>query len=125
VKGVYSKYMSKFIEYWKSKIIGKNENSPSFRRMLAKKIDRKQLKYVSERIGDEEIVIGHKGYIVCVEDELSISAENGTIFRAKIDTLKMNELLSLEGIILTGNDLSQEGKERCVIAYYTYYRKVD
>jgi len=35
----------------------------------------------------------------------------------------MSELMSLEGVILSGPDYEQGGKERTVIAYYTYYRK--
>ena len=117
--------MFKFISVWKSRIIGKNENKPAFRRQLAKKIDKSELKYVSERVGDEDFVIGHKGMVYVREDELIVAADGGTLFRAKIDTLRMNELLSLEGIILTGCDLENDGHERSIIAYYTYYRKIN
>ena len=117
--------MSKFIDYWKDKFAGKNENSPAFRRNLAKKINSSSLKYVSERLDDEETVVCHKGYITVIGDELEISGvDKGAVFRAKIDTLSMNELLSMDGIILTGFDILS-GRERSIVAYYTYYRKVD
>ncbi len=118
----------KLIDYWKDKFIGKNENSPAFRRRLASQLDKKQLKYVSERIGDDDFVIGHAGYITLNSDHdelLVTSNDSGTLFRAKIDTLKMNEFLSLDGIIFTGEDIEHDNRERCVIAYYTYYRKVE
>lgn len=117
--------MSKLIDYWKSVFIGKNENTPAFRRAFAKKLDKKQLKYVSERIGEEDCVIGHAGYILVKEDELVVTAEKGTLFRSKTEETSMNEFLSLEGVILTGRDLEHDGKERRVICYYTYYRKVE
>lgn len=117
--------MSKLIDYWKEKLIGKNENSPAFRRRLAGKLDGRALKYVSERVGDEDSVIGHAGYLSLSGDELSVNAESGILFRAKVDTLRINEFLSLEGVILTGADLEHDSRERCVIAYYTYYRKVE
>ncbi len=117
--------MFKFISVWKSWIIGKNENKPAFRRQLAQKIKNKELKYVSERIGDDDFVIGKSGKIDIKGNELCVLSQNDIIFRAKIETLMMNELLSLEGIILTGKDLENNERERCIIAYYTYYRKIE
>lgn len=102
-----------------------NENSKRFRRDMAKKIDGKKLKYVTERIDEEESVIGREGALICKEDELLVYSSSNVVFRARIDELLMNELLSMEGIILTGSDLEHGGVHRSIIAYYTYYRKVD
>ena len=117
--------MSRFTDFWKEKFAGKNENSPAFRRRMAQKINSSRLKYVTERKNDEETVLCRTSYISVSGDELMINSESGTVFRAQIDSLAMNELLSMEGIILTGADLEHGGEERCIVAYYTYYRKVD
>lgn len=113
--------MFKFIKQF---TVSKNENARSFRRDLAKQLDGRKIKYVTERIGDEEYVVGKEGSIIRKNDELIVFSSGSTVFRAKIDTLQMNQLLSLEGIILTGDDLEHGGNQRCIIAYYTYYRKV-
>lgn len=102
-----------------------NENSKRFRRDMAKKIDGKKLKYVTERVDEEESVIGREGALICKEDELLVYSSSNVVFRARIDELLMNELLSMEGIILTGSDLEHGSIHRSIIAYYTYYRKVD
>lgn len=106
-------------------MVSKNENSKSFRRDMAKRLDGRKIKYVTERIADEDYVIGKEGAIIRKEDELAVLSTDDVVFRAKTDTLQMNELLSLDGIILTGEDLEHDGKQRCVVAYYTYYRKVN
>jgi len=114
--------MFKFI---KNLTRSKDENSKSFRREMARQINGKKLKYVSERINDEDYVVGHEGALIVKEDQLLVYSSADVVFRAKIDDLRMNEFLSKEGIILTGEDLEHDGKMRSVIAYYTYYRKVD
>lgn len=114
--------MFKFIKQF---IVSKNENARSFRRDMAKQLNGRKLKYVTERIGDEDYVIGKEGFLIRKNDELAVLSTDNTVFRAKTDTLQMNELLSFDGIILTGEDLEHDGKKRCVIAYYTYYRKVN
>ncbi|MHB1154118.1 MAG: hypothetical protein ACYCWE_12875 [Eubacteriales bacterium] len=114
--------MFKFIKQF---TVSKNENARSFRRDMAKQLNGRKLKYVTERIGDEDYVIGKEGSLIRKDNELLVLSCDNIVFRAKIDMLQMNELLSYDGIILTGEDLAHEGKKRCVIAYYTYYRKVD
>lgn len=114
--------MFKFIKHF---TVSKNENSRSFRRNLAKQLNGRKLKYVTERVGDEDYVIGKAGSLIRKDKELVVYASDQIVFRAEIDQLQMNELLSLEGIILTGADLEHQSKNRSVIAYYTYYRKVD
>jgi hypothetical protein len=113
--------MFKFIKQF---TVSKNENARSFKRDLAKRLNGRKLKYVTERIDGEDYVIGKEGSLIRKNKELLVIASENIVFRAAIDTLQMNELLSHEGIILTGEDLQHDGKQRCIVAYYTYYRKV-
>ena len=113
--------MFKFIKQF---TVSKNENSRSFRRDMANRLNGRGLKYVTERKDGEDYVIGKEGSLVRKGDELIVLSSEGVVFRSKIDSLQMNELLSLEGIILTGEDLDHDGTNRCVVAYYTYYRRV-
>lgn len=101
----------------------KNENSKRFKSDMAKHLDGRHIKYVTERIDDVDSVIGKEGALIVKDDELLVYSSADIVFRVKISELKASELLSLEGAILTGPDLTREGQERTVIAYYTYYLK--
>jgi len=56
-------------------------------------------------------------------DEMIVFASADIVFRCKIDELQIWELLSRDGVVLTGPDLEHGGAVRTVIAYYVYYRK--
>lgn len=111
--------MFKFI----NKILSKNENSAAFKRSMAEKLSGKSIKYVTQRIDGADSVIGHEGAIIIKNDELLIYSSLNVVFRVKIDQMRASELFSLEGVIITGPDLTENGSERTVIAYYTYYLK--
>ena len=97
-----------------------------FREEMANHLDRRAIKYVTERKPGENVdsVIGKAGELLRRGDEILVIAGDGILFRGKIADTAMSELMSLEGVIFTGRDLEHGGIERTVIAYYTYYRKV-
>ncbi len=105
----------------------KREDSPAFRRDMAKKIDGMSVKYVTERRGDGDtsgdFVIGRSGALIVKDRELLVYSSSDVVFRAEIDKLSMSPLLSGEGIILEGDDAEHGGEHRKIIAYYTYYLK--
>ena len=89
---------------------------------MAQRINGKYIRYVTERIDNVETVIGKNGSINIKDDELLVYASADVLFRCKIDELKAWELLSKDGVTLTGPDLEHGGRERTVIAFYVYYR---
>lgn len=101
----------------------KNPNSKEFRREMAMSIHGRHIRYVTEKKNDVDEVIGRNGNINIRNDELLLFASSDVIFRAKVDELQIWELLSKDGVVLTGADLEHDGMERTVIAYYVYYRK--
>lgn len=101
----------------------KNEDSPAFRLEMAKKLDGKHIRYVVERVDNEDNIIGRAGGLNIKDDEFLVFSSGIVIFRAKIIDLKASELMSGNGVILTAHDLENEGKLRSVIAHYTYYNK--
>ncbi len=105
--------------FWKKK---KKEDSPAFRRQMAEKIAGKHIKYVTERIDNEDIVIGREGSLCLRDGEMIVFASADILFRTPVDSLAASELMSLDGVILTGPDLEHGGELRTVIAYYLYYR---
>ena len=103
----------------------KNENTKRFKKEMAHKLDKRAIKYCSERDAEAgETIIGKNGMINLRDGELILLSSEQVVFRAKIEELTASELLSLEGVILTGNDLEHGGVMRTVVAYYTDFYKV-
>ena len=100
----------------------KDPNSKAFRWEMAKNISGKHIKYVTEKRNGVDEVIGRSGGLNIRDDELLVFASADVLFRCKIDDLQAWELLSKDGVVLTGPDLEHGGVERTIIAFYVYYR---
>ncbi len=105
--------------FWKKK---KKEDSPAFRREMAEKIAGKHIKYVTERIDGEDLVIGREGSLCLRDGQMIVFASADILFRTAVEDLQAAELMSLDGVVLTGPDLEHGKAVRTVIAYYLYYR---
>ena len=90
---------------------------------MAMSINNQHIRYVTEKKDEVDEVIGRNGGINIRDDELLLYASSDVLFRAKIEELQIWELLSKDGVVLTGPDLEHGGAVRTVIAYYVYYRK--
>ncbi len=101
----------------------KNPESKQFRWDMARSISGQHIKYVTEKKNDVDEVIGRSGGINLRDDELILYASSDVVFRAKIEQLQIWELLSKDGVVLTGPDLEHGEEIRTVVAYYVYYRK--
>ncbi len=100
----------------------KNPDSYAYKYDRARAIDGKAIKYVTERIDNVDEVVGRSGAINVKGDELIVLSSFDIEFRCKIEDLSANDLMSLDGVVLSGHDLEHEGKFRTIIAYYSYYR---
>ena len=101
----------------------KKPNSKEYRWEMARMVCGQHIKYVTERKDDVEIVIGRNGGLNIRNDEFIVYASADVVFRCKVEELQASELLSKDGVVLTGPDLEHGGVERTVIAFYVYYRK--
>ncbi len=100
----------------------KDPNSKKYRRDMAQQIAGHHIKYVTERKDDVEEIIGREGGLNIRGDEFIVFASTNIIFRTKIDDLRASELLSKDGVVLSGPDLEHGGVERTIIVFYVYYR---
>lgn len=107
----------------KSKLGRKNDDTPAARLAFAKRINNRPVRYVTERMNGVEEVIGRSGHINILPngEELAVTCGIDEIFRAKIAELTMGELMSRDGVVLNGFDLSC-GRTREIVAFYVYYR---
>lgn len=101
----------------------KNPDSKKFKREMAYAVCGQHIKYVTEKKDDVDEVIGRNGGLNIRNDEFIVYASAKVLFRCRIDELQIWELLSRDGVVLTGPDLENGGVERTVIAYYVYYRR--
>ena len=108
---------------WKKLTKSKNPDRKKFRREMAYAVNGQHIKYVTEKHDNVDEVIGRNGGLNIRDDEFIVYASSEILFRCRIDDLQIWELLSKDGVVLTGPDLENGGKERTVIAYYVYYRK--
>lgn len=98
-------------------------NSKKFRWEMARSVEDQHIKYVTEKKDNVDEVIGRNGGLNIRNDEFIVYASAKVLFRCKVDDLQIWELLSKDGVVLTGPDIESGGKERTVVAYYVYYRK--
>lgn len=98
-------------------------NSKKFRWEMARSVEGQHIKYVTEKKDNVDEVIGRNGGLNIRDDEFIVYASAKVLFRCKIDDLQIWELLSKDGVVLTGPDIESGGAVRTVVAYYVYYRK--
>ena len=109
----------------KDLFVRKNPESKSYRRKMAAYLDRKRLKCVTVRSEDgTESVIGRGGDLLVREGEFVVFSEGKTLFRCGVTELDAWELMSLNGVVLSGPDREHDGLVRSVTAYYEYWRPV-
>lgn len=108
-----------FAHYRKSK----NPDSPRFRREMAERIAGQHVKYITERRGDNDDVIGRSGGLNIKDDLFIVSTPSETILRCRIDEMQAWELMSHDGVVITAPDLEHGGVERTIVVHYVYYRK--
>ena len=109
-------------DFLKKKKVPKDTNSAEFRLYMCQKLDGGGLKYVLERdLEKGDRVIGKGGVLSLYQGDFSVVRSGKTLFICKADELRAWEFMSLDGATLTGFDKIQ-GKERTILAYYTYYR---
>ena len=100
----------------------KNPDSKKFKREMAEQICGHHIKYVTERKDDVDEIIGRNGGINIRDDEVIVFASADVVFRTKVDDMNASELLSKDGVIISGPDLEHDGAQRTIIVYYVYYR---
>ncbi|MBQ7153410.1 MAG: hypothetical protein IJR83_05665 [Clostridia bacterium] len=110
--------MSIFSKLFKSK----NPSSPRYRLDMAQRICKHHIRYVTENRNGNDDVIGKDGGLNIKDDCLLVFASGTVLFRCRITELEAWDLLSGDGVVLTGPDLENGGAVRTLVVYYVYYR---
>ena len=99
-----------------------SKKSDSMADEALRRLDGRLLKYAVRRALDEngspiEIVVGKGGSLMVLEDRVIITADGKEVFSAPLDTVKSGELMSLDGIVVSGQD-SVTGGFATVVGFY-------
>ena len=89
----------------------------------AKSLHGQVVKYVTEHRDGNEDVIGRGGYLAQKDDEFIVDSSGEVIFRCKIRELDASDLMSGDGVIISGPNLIEDGKFRRITVHFVYYRK--
>lgn len=101
----------------------KSHGSVAARRQRAGELHGQAIKYVTERIDDNDTVVGRGGSISVRNGQLLLFTSDKILMRAEVDSLDASYLLSGDGVVLTAPNLEQQGAVCRYVAYFVYYRK--
>lgn len=111
--------MSLFAKLFRSR----DTSSKAFREKRAAELHGQAIRYVTERQGETDEIVGRGGCIAVRNGELLLLTSGDILFRARVEELQAAYLMSGDGVVLTAPNLEQGGKERTLIAHFVYYRK--
>ena len=103
--------------------IGKNPNSYAYKLDRARELHGQSVKYVTERVNNNDDVIGRGGSLAIHEDKFIIDSSGDRLFVCEIKDLEVSWLMSGNGAIIKGPNLLEDGKLRSMTVHFVYYRK--
>ncbi|MBE6700589.1 MAG: hypothetical protein E7582_01685 [Ruminococcaceae bacterium] len=106
-----------------SRFIKAKPGSKAYKLEMAEKFNNLIIDSATERIDNEEILIGKKGSISIKDKTFIVCCEGKTVFHGRADEINVSELMSKNGIIISGYDDERE-EDRTIVAHFSYYRKL-
>ena len=103
--------------------VGKNPDSLQFKKKRAMELHGQVVKYVTERRGDNDDVIGRGGALTLKDDTFIVDSSGERIFACEIKDLEASFLMSGDGVVIKGPDILRGGEIRTVTVHFVYYRK--
>lgn len=103
-------------------LFGKKKNKYTLSKKELARFDGKPLQYAIERVDGMEHVLGKDGGIAILDNVIVVMCEAHEVFRCRIKDSTVAELLSGNGVEISGID-DYTGQKRYVVAHYSYYRK--
>ena len=103
--------------------IGTKPGTYSYRLERARELHGQAIRYVTERRGNNDDVIGRGGALAVHGDNFIVDASGDRIFVCEIKHLDISWLMSGDGVIIRGPNLLEDGRERTITVHFVYYRK--
>ncbi len=101
-------------------VFGKNRNTSGMDIKMLRALDKKPVKYVTERDAENyrEQKLGGEGAINVSDKELTVVCGGVNAFRGRLGEISAAELMNKSGLTIKGKDLDS-GIEKSIIAYYS------
>ncbi len=103
--------------------VGKNPDSYAYKLDRAKELHGQAIQYVTERIDNNEDIVGRGGALAIHEDKFIIDSSGERVFMCYIKDLDVSWLMSGNGAIIKGPNLLKNGELRTLTVHFVYYRK--
>lgn len=103
--------------------IGNNPDSPAYKAEQARKLHGEAIRYVTERIDNNDDIVGRGGYISVVDNKIIIDTSGDRLFVCEIKRVDTSWLMSGNGVIIKGPNLLEDGCERTLTVHFVYHRK--
>ena len=103
--------------------LNKNPESYAFRLERARSLHGQAVKYVTEHRNDNEDVIGRGGSLALHGETFIVDSSGDRIFCCNVRDLEANNLMSGDGVVITGPDSLHGGAVRTITVHFVYYRK--
>ena len=91
---------------------------------LLSRVNGQSLRYVTRRTGSDptETVVGKGGSLSIHDSHVIVACDEGVVAKIPLEQVQIGELLSGDGATV---DFEENGIRVTLVAYYTYYRKVN
>lgn len=103
--------------------VGKSTTSKQYRRKKALQLHGQAIRYVTEMRDGNEDVVGKGGNLSVRNGQLIVFSSSDIIMRAEVDELDISDLMSGDGVIISGKNLQEGGRPRKLTVHYVYHRK--
>jgi hypothetical protein len=103
--------------------VGNRPGSYHYRLEKAKELHGQVIKYVTERRGDNDDVVGKGGALALHGETFIVDSSGDRLFMCNVADLEASMLMSGDGVIIKGPNLLEDGKVRTITVHFVYYRK--
>lgn len=105
-------------------IKAKNVRSQRYKKELAKKICSHGIKYATVSLGEQGDKVVGRDCLCTFDDEYFKVSDGGgaLIFKAPMADVRLFELMSLDGAVISGRDETNNGEYTEITVHYSYYR---
>ena len=107
-----------------SRLFEPKPGTKAYRLMMAEKFNNLIVESVTERVNNEEILIGKSGSVSIKDKTFILCCDGKVVFHGNAEEINVSELMSRNGIIISGYD-DEKCEERTVVAHFSYYRKLE
>ena len=101
----------------------KRYDSYAYRLEQAKSLHGQDVKYVTEYVDGNDNVVGRGGSVCLKDDVLIIDSSGDRLFMCEVGKLGINQLMSGNGVIITGPNMLENGNVRVLTVHFVYYRR--